>query len=215
MLFIIFFPAFLTAWNLFKTTGRFFSRVIVAVARAVSTKFITLICVFIFIKALTLSIETLALSLSLTVAPVKVLSLAVEALALPLSLTVAPVKVLSLAVEALTLTLSLTVAPVKVLSLAIEALALPLSLTVAPIKVLSLAVEALALVLSLTVKITIRIGTIYISLRGRGTVLGTSVQIGVQVTFSRNLSCSGRFFCGLCRCCSRAESFFRFRTLVV
>ena len=159
MLFIIFFPAFLTAWNLFKTTGRFFNRVIVAVARAVSTKFITLICVFIFIKALTLAIETLALSLSLTVAPVKVLSLAVEAL---------------------TLTLSLTVAPVKVLSLAVVALALPLSLTVAPIKVLSLAVEALTLILSLTVKITIRIGTIYISLRGRGTVLGTSVQIGVN-----------------------------------
>ena len=58
VLFIIFFPAFLTARNLFKSTGRFFSRVIVAVARAVSTKFITLICVFIFIKALTLAIET-------------------------------------------------------------------------------------------------------------------------------------------------------------
>ena len=45
--------------------------------------------------------------------------------------------------------------------------------------------------------------------------MGTSVQIGVQVTFSRNLSCSGRFFCRLYRCCRRAESFFRFRTLVV
>ena len=85
MLLIIFFTAFLTAGNIIKTCSRFFRSGIITIPLAVSAKFITRICVFIFIEASALTVEitvlpliTLTLSLALTVASVKASALTVE-----------------------------------------------------------------------------------------------------------------------------------------
>ena len=105
VLLIVFFTAFLATGKIIKTCCRFLCPRIITVSLTVSAEFVSLICVFIFIKTAALTVEALALTLSLalTVASVEpALTVKALTLTLPLALTVASVKP-ALTVKALTL----------------------------------------------------------------------------------------------------------------
>jgi hypothetical protein len=197
MFFVVFFPAFLSAGNVIKTSSRFLDSGIAAVTRTVSAKFTALIPVFIhdavFVKAAALAIGALALALTVFI---EAAALAVETLALTLLTLTVPVKA-SLAVKALSLALLALTIPVKA-SLAVKTLSLALLTLTVPVKTSLTVIKTLALtLLSRTVKVTILvlIGPVIIALRIHWTVRHVPVLAGVQIAISIILSCSGRSVC--------------------